>query len=131
MLSHRTEVRDAAIRSAHIPPPTEIAQTRLIGGANAEDALRIAMMGKISTEDMLEAAESARTGGVTIKEQIKLVLSDGKQRTYEEMFKALGRSSIPGKSSVRRDVKWLYEAGVLDKEVTKGFAVQWSLRGLK
>lgn len=130
MLSHRTEARDARIRSAYVPPAA-IAQTRLRGGAAAEDNLRRAMIGKVSTASALKAAESARTGGITIKEQIKLVLSDGKKWTYEDMFKALRRKTLGDRSSVRRDVKWLYESGALDRDAKKGFAVLWSLKGLK
>lgn len=124
MLSHRTEGRNARIRSSYVPVPKEPAQIAV--SVNQDEYARRLRDLNVSGAAKRKLKRPGQSRGVLHK-KLRAVMSDGRWRTFQDVYTAMGTDSVDGKRFIREALETMRKDNIFLKDIGHHRVPMWRL----
>ena len=122
-LSHRHEIRDQSIRNGYVPAPPCVIAARVVPNQRIYAKM---VQDKTIADRTLAQIKSSRKPASGASKRIKALLSDGRWRTYGDIFQALEITTRSHESSARQIMRRMYDQGEITKECV-GKSLTWRI----
>jgi len=123
-LSHRHEIRDERIRNGYVPAPPCVIPARVVPDQRKYAKL---VRDKTIADRTLAEINNGRKPYDGVSKRIKALLSDGRWRTYGDIFQALEITTKSQTSLARQIMQRLHDQGIVTKERVCGRSITWRI----